>query len=162
MKLALWKPRNDGKGNAVIFELNDKGGWLTFLPQNGPKSFDFSKRGNAKLGLGDAAEFLAVLSGRKEGMGQLKDERWGGVFHRFGDSGSSVISLSKGQYGYQLGLSIDRGGNKSRYSIGVTDGELELIRVFMEELARAGMFELSKQREVEPDKEAIAEDDRPF
>lgn len=165
MKLAFWKPRNSNDGNAAIFEINERGAWLTCIPQDGPKSFDAGKRGVTKLGLSDAAEFLAVISGRKEGAGPFKDNKWGGLFHK-SDKGSSIIGFSKGQYGYQLSLSIDRNGNKSRYSVGLTDGELELLRVFMEQVSLAAMYEMSQQKEVEivaaASNSTSPDDDQPF
>lgn len=133
---ALWKPRK-GEGAAAIFEFSsDKGCFfLRMMPESkgGTSKFNHDASITAKLGLNDIGEFLSVLVGRSEGLGKKDDKGyWTGLFHK-NPAGTSAIKFNKGtNYGYFLALSTDRGGEKANYSIGVTNGECELLRVFLE------------------------------
>lgn len=160
MKLAFWKPRKNNDGHAAIFELNDRGLWLTMMPQDGEKSFDSSRKANSKLGLSDVAEMLAVITNRKEGAGYQKDGKWSGMYHQSRKEGdSSIIGFQNGQYGYQLSLSVKRGGNTQRCSVGLTDGELELMRVYLERAALVLMDESAQEPQAQTSMAATSQSD---
>lgn len=137
-KLGLWHPRNDGKGAAAIIEVNEKGQfWLTFLPQGGAegKKFNTDKKLTAKLGLNDLGEFLTILRGKKDGIGDKNDKGFfSGILHKIkGSEDSTIIGLSqyidanKVNRGYTLSLSAKRKGEVSRLSMGLTLAEGELL-----------------------------------
>ena len=136
-RFALWKPNREKKGNAAIIEYSIEKGcfFLRMLPESGQESpkFDNSKAITAKLGISDVGEIIAVLTGRREALGH-KDEKtgyWSGLYHE-NANGSSSINLSPGTAGMILGLSVKKDGPPTRYSVGVTPGEQEVLRVFFE------------------------------
>lgn len=142
-EFTLWKPNKDGKGAAAIFQFSpardDKEAsfWLTMMPETGNESgpkFDKDKSLRAKLGSTDIGEILAVIRGRTKGLGKKNESGyWSGLFHKNASGDSTVITLNQGNTeggNYFLGLSADRGGTKTRLSISVTPGEMELLGEF--------------------------------
>jgi hypothetical protein len=143
-ELSFWKPNREGNGAAAFLQFSparegrEASFWLTMMPESGsdtgPK-FDKSKSLSAKLGLTDVGEILAVCTGRSPGLGKKNDKGyWSGLFHKSGETNSTVITLNQGSAGDNLffGISTDREGNKNRLFVSITAGEREQIRVFLE------------------------------
>lgn len=136
-RVAFWKPNRDKKGAmaSIEFSSGKQCFFLKMMPESGQESpkFDTNKAINAKLGLNDIGEILAVLVGKKEGLGRKDDKGyWTGLYHDGGEGRSSSIGLSRGENGLFLSLSNKREGNVTRYNIGITAGESEIMRVFFE------------------------------
>jgi hypothetical protein len=145
-ELTLWKPNREGKGAAAILQFSparegkDPSFWLTMMPETGNESgpkFDKTKSLSAKLGLNDIGEILAVCSGRTQGLGKKNEKGyWTGLFHKSGETNSTVITLNKGNTdgdNFFLAVSAERDGQKlPRYNVSVTPGEMELVRRFIE------------------------------
>jgi hypothetical protein len=151
-RLNFWKPNKGGNGAAALFEFNaDRGGgnngvFFTMIPQSGEslRSFDSSRRLRPmKLGLNDIGEILTVLLGIQEGLGKLDAEsgRYSGLFHNTPGGGNSVFSLSYNpdRNSYWIGSSIQGGEGEGRYMVGMTLGEAQQLRVFLESALRVLM-----------------------
>jgi hypothetical protein len=135
-RIGFWRPYQ-GKGNAAIVDYNEEKStlWLTFIPE-GPEGFDSKRSIVAKLGVQDIGEILAVITGRREGLG-VKNEKnyFSGLIHKMRDSqDSSIIYLNPTEKGYSLALGVKRGGAEqaTRMSVGLNTGDMENLRVFLE------------------------------
>lgn len=149
-KLAFWKPRQNGDGAGAVFDFNNEQQnlYLSFIPQKGEKNFDYQSRINAKLNQSDLGEMLVVLRGRRAGMGKEQDGKFSGLFHRSGNGkDNSVIQLTQieNRPGYYFGLSVSRDGNQTRYTIGLSEGESEQMRVFLESVLTEMFIDYSQK-----------------
>ncbi|TXT66113.1 MAG: hypothetical protein BAJALOKI3v1_50113 [Promethearchaeota archaeon] len=94
--------------------------------ENGNASFDWDNAINIKLGEADIGEILAVLSGRKDTVGQN-----GSLFHESPNGGNKVIAMSysPNYKSFMMKLSAqDKDGNKiGPYGHGISLGEAEVL-----------------------------------
>lgn len=150
VKLPIWKPRKEGGGAAAFIEYNDvkQCMFLSMIPQQGKMekpgqgNFDKNKESmlTAKLGLNDLGEILLVLNGRRDGVGAKDGDKFKGLYHK-NDSGNSIIGFEVNQFGYGLSLSCSKnGGAAKRYSLSLTPGEGEQLRVLIEHMAMPNML----------------------
>lgn len=146
----FWRAKTDNTGTACIVEYTEGSGaaWLNFAPQNGEKSFDWSRESKmaAKLSATELGLIVAVCNGRIEGLGKKTDKGFTGLVHKTNDGqDTAIISLSPASTGDPttrfLGLSTDRGGNKRRMSVALGTGDLENLRI----LCERAMFDLMLQ-----------------
>lgn len=156
-RLSFWRPNSNGTGAAGFLEFNGKDVWLSFMPQGGTdgKKFDKNKKINAKLGITDIGEMLAVINGRKEGLGQKNDKGYfSGLIHKIRDSkNSSIIGLSPTGSTYYLTLSAVRDGKENqRLSVGLSGGDMEVLGAFL----RTVLVELFNNEPVEAQAEPAA------
>ena len=154
--LNFWRPANSGKGAACFLEFNEGTLWMSFMPQGGAdgKKFDKSKKINAKLSTQDIGEFLAVINGRREGLGTKNEKGYfSGLVHKIRDSkNSSIIGLSPSDTGYFLSLSAVREGQENqRLSVGLSGADMEVLGVFL----RTVLVELFDKEPVEATAEPV-------
>lgn len=143
LSIAFFKPYQKGKGAGLIFEFGEKAKTLfisTMPEKDGGGGFDSKAKINFKVGQSDIGDIMAVLSGRKDGCGNLKDGKWSGLYHQMNNGGTStVLSLSvKETGGYSIGLSKKTETNQSRHGISLTVGEATLILEFLR--SQMGLF----------------------
>lgn len=133
-KFRSYHPREKGDGCVAEFNYSVKNNciYLMMAPQVGTENkFDYDKKLTAMLGLTDLGELLTVVCGRKGGAGSKDGDKYKGLYHS-NKTGSAIIQFYKSDYGYNLGLSVDKNGVKSRCSMILTPAEGELLRVFIE------------------------------
>lgn len=148
-RLDFWKPRTNKEGAAAIFEAapSKQAIFLKMLPQNkngdGPE-FDSKSALNVKLGRTDVGELLSVVYGMVDGLGKKNDKGYySGIYHERDKENNSVIKLARGDHGFFLSLSVMRSGQRSELSIGITLGEIALLRNFLEK--HVEMFYINPQ-----------------
>jgi hypothetical protein len=135
-RFEVWKPKKDGTGHGAVFEVSQKNDcfFLKMMPQTGLEHpvFDSKRSVSVKLGANDVGEILGVLVGISEGLGKKNEKGfWGGLYHKSA-TGSSTITLSRGDYGFILGISVKRENVDASYRVGLTTGEVCLLKVYLE------------------------------
>lgn len=144
-QLAFWRPAKSGKGAGAIFSLNENGqAWLRIMPQAGEKAFNNEAALNVKIGQNDIGQMLMVANYREEGIGNKGDSGfWSGLMHKFGETTTAItLNTNKDGTGYYLGVSRKQGdGEPTRMGVGLSRGDVELLRVFLERAAWASMFD---------------------
>lgn len=146
MQMNFWKPNRDGNGHAALFNYGGEDcAYLSMMPQKGERNFDSEKKINVKLNVTDFGELLSVLTGMQDSAGGVKDEKPAGLFHK-NQSGHSVIKLyrSDKRPGYVLAVSKKYNDVMSNAFIGLTLGEAESLRVFLE-MTMSGVITFSGQ-----------------
>lgn len=135
--VAFFHPYQENKGYAAIFNFSpDRGTFFAkFMPEvNG--RFSSENAINIAIGNNDLGEILAVLNGRKAGVGQFKDNRWAGLYHDLKSKNTSTILnlyIAEDNGSYTMGLSQKVGDGQARRVGGrLTLGEASLLLAFFE------------------------------
>jgi hypothetical protein len=134
-QVAFWKPYQ-GKGAAVITSYDEDRQlfFMKLIPEEGEKNFNNEMAINFKIGDSDLGEIIAVLSGRKNGVGQLKDNEYKGLYHQVKEVGSNtvlnLVRKEEGADGYSLRLSKKKGEKSLARGISLTSGEASLLLEF--------------------------------
>ena len=116
--VAFFHPYQENKGYAAIFNFSpDRGTFFAkFMPEvNG--RFSSENAINIAIGNNDLGEILAVLNGRKAGVGQFKDNRWAGLYHDLKSKNTSTILnlyIAEDNGSYTMGLSQKVGDGQAR------------------------------------------------
>lgn len=175
--LNFWKARKEGGGAALFFEYktdSNRSCFVSMMPQGGSrKEWSKDKRINVKLGLSDIGALLAVINGATNGCGTLKGDRWSGLYHESPNGGNSSIQfhIYEKTGGFIFGLSRQgqQGADVERLSVGLTIQEVQLLRVFLEDMARVLMvddYQVGNESSGEPVSVATAssesDEDIPF
>ena len=136
---AFYRPKNDGKGWMATVEWNPERQTfsLTLLPQSqgdNPEQAKFDAKAAlfAQLGPNDVGNFLGVLEGNLEGLGQKKGEYWSGLYHEVKDKNRvAIIGLSRGQYGLILSLSVKENNQERRGSVSLAVSDEKILKYFL-------------------------------
>ena len=140
-QVAFWKPYQ-GKGAAAIFERSQRDNecvvFLSLMPEGENNTFNSKAKITCKLGLADFGEMLLVLRNIKNGVGPADGDRFKGLFHN-NPAGSTVISFSRKDKGpgYYLQLSSKRDTEQNKLGLSISEGEGEIIRLYLEDSVRA-------------------------
>lgn len=128
LSYSIWRPNKSGNGFAATFDYSDKNRcWFAALaPQSGDgeRSFDFSKKITAKLGLSDIGAMLSVLLGRTQTVGEK------GLFHTSNKDSkdSTIIHLQANENGgFAFSLSQKRGTVSSRGGVNFFLGDAVIL-----------------------------------
>lgn len=155
MNLNFWKPRKAGGGAAALFNIENGKAWLKMIPQDGTELRRFiNEQGiNVLLGTPDIGGMLAVISGRLEGLGEPTDKGFKGMYHQSPNSTvaktlrlQNYVDPKKGTRGLSLSVTYVDGDVSIHKSILLTEGEIECLRVFLEEGLRATMLAAAEKR----------------
>lgn len=145
-QVAFWKPyTKDNKpvGAVALFNYSEKTNrvFLEMRPQvpSTTEQNAFSREAGivTMLGLPDLGEFLAVLRGRKGGLGNPDDKNgWKGLYHQ-NDTGSTSISMTATEKGYSLSIGAKKGAEAARrLGINLTFAEAEVLHDYLAEMLR--------------------------
>lgn len=142
-KVSFWKPNNNGTGAVAHFDFKpfnpskpneESCFFVVMMPQNPVKDatpkFLKDKKLTVKLGLNDIGDMLAVIAGRKDGCGTMKDGGWSGLYHK-NQQGNAIINFGNREGSYGISVSVKKGtGSAEKLSIGLTLGEIEILQAF--------------------------------
>jgi len=139
--LKFYKPRPNGQGAASRWNLaRDKQAVFVEMANQMPSDdenarFDWDRHLTVKLGLPDLGEILAVLLGRKAGVGTKRGEgRFSGLFHKNpkGDSSLGFVRAANSE-GFYLKVGVKReGGDLKTAGHSFTEGEACVLRIALE------------------------------
>ena len=129
---------NDGVASQFDFNPDSKFLFLEMAKQTdqhddkGNALFDWKNKISFKLGVNDIGEILCVLSGKKTGLGTLKDGKYQGLYHK-NESGDAILYFDKSEHNkaYYMKLSVRRSGEKKQLSQLISDAEGIILSILL-------------------------------
>jgi len=147
--LRFYKAQKDSGGAASQWDLNlkDEAVFFTMAKQlnaqdaKGNATFDWEHKSVFKLGIQDIGELLAVLEGKKDGVGPYDNQqKYKGLYHSWKDM-NSVLYFTRGrEAGFFVGLSVKKHEQQNRVKHSLTDGEGSSLRVFLQKSLELILF----------------------
>lgn len=129
---SLYKARKDGIGVASQFKINankravflEAAQQTEAIDKHGNAKFDWKNKVCFKLGISDIGEILAVLHNMKQGVGQLKNGNYTGLYHQTSD-GDAVLNFRRknDKNGFYMSLSVRRGDQQKKIQHSISYGE---------------------------------------
>lgn len=137
VSFSSFKPNKDSKGSCLMINYDNDAQvyFMEMRPQKSgtERSFDKDKRLVVALGLPDIGEILAVIKGRKGGLGTLKGEKWSGIYHETDKNSSSISMEFNDKYGtFYVSLGRKVGSDVTRLGIPLTLGECVILENYLE------------------------------
>lgn len=147
--LRFYKAQRDSSGAASQWDLNLKDEAVFFTMSNqlnmqdekGNSTFDWEHKSVFKLGIQDIGELLAVLEGKKDGVGPYDNQqKHKGLYHSWKDI-NSVLYFTRGrEVGFFVSLSVKKGEQQNRVRHSLTDGEGSSLHVFLKKSLELMLF----------------------
>jgi hypothetical protein len=139
----IYRANGQGTGSATSWQLSFKpdekyNQWMMFLTgakqtgkdENDNASFDWGNKITVKLGINDIGEFLSVLSGAKNSVGQK-----GSLFHQTPGGGNKSVGFGYNDQngGYNLRISAqDKDKNTSYIQQVLSAAEAEVLKALLQ------------------------------
>lgn len=130
---------NKGNGNAAVLNSreatadNEAVIFLNMFPEKPEgEKFDSYAGIKAKLGQPDVGEMLAVLTGRKDGCGQLKEGKWSGLYHQAENYFTTIRLVREEGGSVTLGVyRKNKEGKTGSFNMKLTMGDEVLLTEFL-------------------------------